>query len=192
MFGTLGVIGFGGPAAHIALMRREVVERRRWMTDAQLLDLVGITNLMPGPNSTEMAMHVGRLRAAGAGLFVAGLAFILPAVVIVMALAWIYVLYGETPSGEALLYGIKPVVVAIVAVALIAFARTALTGSLRIGVAVAVAILSAIGVNELVLLLGGALLVAAVRHGTAHPWVAAGLVLPAAAAAASPRPCSTG
>ena len=188
MFGTLGVIGFGGPAAHIALMRREVVERRRWMTDAQLLDLVGITNLMPGPNSTEMAMHVGRLRAAGAGLFVAGLAFILPAVVIVMALAWIYVLYGETPSGEALLYGIKPVVVAIVAVALIAFARTALTGLLRIGVA----ILWAIGVNELVLLLGGALLVAAVRHGTAHPWVAAGLVLPAAAAAASPRPCSTG
>ena len=80
VFGTLGVIGFGGPAAHIALMRREVVERRGWLTDQQMVDLVGITNLIPGPNSTEMAMHVGRLRAGGRGLIVAGLAFILPAV----------------------------------------------------------------------------------------------------------------
>ncbi|MEO7294580.1 MAG: chromate efflux transporter [Candidatus Limnocylindria bacterium] len=185
VFGTLGVIGFGGPAAHIALMRREVVERRRWLTDAELLDLVGITNLIPGPNSTEMAMHVGRLRAGGAGLVVAGLAFILPAVVIVLALAWIYVLYGQTPTGAALLYRIKPVVVTIVAVALVALARTALTGPLRVAVAVAVSILWAIGVNELVLLLGGALLVAAVRLGTGHPWAAAGLVLPAAAATAA-------
>ena len=122
VFGTLGIIGFGGPAAHIALMRREVVKRRRWLTDAQLVDLIGITNLIPGPNSTEMAMHVGRLRAGGIGLVVAGLAFILPAAAIVLALAWIYVMFGETPTGAALLYGIKPVVVAIVAVALLAFA----------------------------------------------------------------------
>ena len=79
LFGMLGIIGFGGPAAHIALMRREVVQRRGWLTDAEMVDLVGITNLIPGPNSTEMAMHVGRLRAGGAGLVAAGLAFILPA-----------------------------------------------------------------------------------------------------------------
>src|SRR5918996_1413271 len=84
VFGTLGVIGFGGPAAHIALMRREVVERRRWLTDAQMVDLVGITNLIPGPNSTELAMAVGRQRAGGRGLLVAGMAFILPAAAIVL------------------------------------------------------------------------------------------------------------
>ena len=131
VFGTLGVIGFGGPAAHIALMRREVVERRRWLTDQQMVDLVGITNLIPGPNSTEMAMRVGRLRAGGIGLVVAGLAFIVPAAAIVLALAWAYVTYGDTPTGEALLYGIKPVVIAIVVAALFAFARTALTSPLR-------------------------------------------------------------
>ena len=185
VFGTLGLVGFGGPAAHIALMRREVVERRRWLTDAQLIDLVGITNLIPGPNSTEMAMHVGRLRAGGSGLVVAGLAFILPAAAIVLALAWAYVAFGSTPAGEALLYGVKPVIIAIVAAALVAFARTALTAPLRIVVAVAVAVLWALGVNELVLLLCGALAVAAVRLGSSHPWAAAGLILPATAAAAS-------
>ncbi len=112
MFGTLGVVGFGGPVAHIALMHREVVERRRWLTDQQLVDLIGITNLIPGPNSTEMAMHVGRLRAGRLGLLVAGLAFILPAAAIVLAMAWAYVAFGETPTGEALLYGVKPVIVA--------------------------------------------------------------------------------
>jgi chromate transporter len=185
VFGLLGVIGFGGPAAHIALMRREVVERRGWLTDARLVDLVGITNLIPGPNSTEMAMHVGRLRAGGIGLVVAGLAFILPAAAIVLGLAWIYVAYGETPAGAALLYGIKPVVIAIVAVALVAFARTALGGPLRIAVAVAVATGWVLGVNELVLLAAGALVVAAARLGTRHPWAALGVALPTTAAVAS-------
>ena len=185
VFGMLGVIGFGGPAAHIALMRREVVERRRWLTDQQMIDLVGITNLIPGPNSTEMAMHVGRLRAGGTGLVVAGLAFILPAVAIILALAWAYVTYGSTPTGEALLYGIKPVVVAIVMAALVAFARTALAGPLRIAVAVAAALLWAIGVNELVLLAAGAIAVAALRVGTRHPWAAIGIVAPAAALGAA-------
>lgn len=182
VFGTLGVIGFGGPPAHVALMRREVVERRGWLTDRQMVDLVGITNLIPGPNSTEMAMHVGRVRAGGAGLVVAGLAFILPAAGIVLALAWAYVAYGETPTGEALLYGIKPVIVAIVAAALVAFARTALVAPLRAVVAGAVAGLWLIGVNELALLAGGALTVAVARLGTQHPWATIGLVLPAAAA----------
>jgi chromate transporter len=185
VFGTLGVIGFGGPAAHIALMRREVVERRGWLTDQQMLDLVGITNLIPGPNSTEMAMHVGRLRAGKIGLVVAGLAFILPAAAIVLALAWGYVTYGATPTGEALLYGVKPVVVAIVAAALLAFARTALAGPLRWVVAVAAAVLWVVGVNELVLLAAGALLVAALRLGTGHPWAALAIALPAAATTAS-------
>lgn len=185
VFGTLGVIGFGGPAAHIALMRREVVERRGWLTDAQMVDLVGITNLIPGPNSTEMAMHVGRLRAGGIGLVVAGLAFIVPAASIVLALAWAYVTYGDTPTGEAVLYGIKPVVIAIVVAALAAFARTALTTPSRWVVAASVAVLWILGVNELVLLAGGAISVAGLRLGTQHPWAAVGLVLPAATAVAS-------
>ena len=185
VFGTLGVIGFGGPAAHIALMRREVVERRGWLTDQQMVDLIGITNLIPGPNSTEMAMHVGRVRAGGVGLVVAGLAFILPAALIVLALAWAYVTYGSTPAGEALLYGIKPVIVAIVGAALVAFARTALAGPLRMGVAFGAAALWLLGVNELVLLAGGAVLVAALRTGTRHPWTAAAIALPATATAAA-------
>jgi len=185
VFGTLGVIGFGGPAAHIALMRREVVERRGWLTDQQMVDLVGVTNLIPGPNSTEMAMHVGRVRAGGAGLVVAGLAFILPAAAIVLALAWAYVTYGATPAGEAILYGVKPVVVAIVAAALLAFARTALAGPLRVAVALGAALLWLVGVNEIVLLLGGAAVVAAIRLGTGHPWAMAGVTLPLAVAAAT-------
>ncbi|CAN5254799.1 chromate efflux transporter [soil metagenome] len=185
VFGTLGFIGFGGPAAHIALMRREVVERRRWLTDAELVDLIGITNLIPGPNSTEMAMHIGRLRAGAVGLVVAGLAFIVPAVAIVLALAWAYVTFGETPTGEALLYGVKPLIIAIVAAALIAFARTALTGPLRMVVALAAAGLWLVGVNELALLAAGAIVVAGIRLGTNHPWAAIGLALPVTAAAAA-------
>ena len=181
VFGTLGVIGFGGPAAHIALMRREVVERRAWLTDQQMVDLIGITNLIPGPNSTEMAMHVGRLRAGSIGLVVGGLAFIVPAAAIVLALAWAYVTYGDTPAGEALLYGVKPVIIAIVGGALIAFARAALRGPLRVIVAVAAAALWLAGVNELVLLAAGAISVAVLRLGTQHPWTAIGLVMPFAA-----------
>jgi chromate transporter len=185
VFGTLGVIGFGGPAAHIGLTRREVVERRRWMDDQQLVDLVGITSIIPGPSSTELAMLVGRRRAGGIGLVVAGLAFILPAAAIVLALAWAYVSYGATPAGEAILYGVKPVVVAIVAAALVAFARTALTGPFRVAVATAAAVLWSVGINELVLLAAGALLMAAGRLGTGHPWAAIGIVLPAAGLAAA-------
>ena len=185
VFGTLGFIGFGGPAAHIALMRREVVERRRWLTDQQMVDLIGITNLIPGPNSTEMAIHVGRLRAGRIGLVVAGLAFILPAAAIVLALAWAYVAYGDTPTGEALLYGVKPVIIAIVAAALVAFARTALGGPLRAAVAIGAAILWLLGVSELLLLAGGALVVAALRLGSRHPWTVAAIALPMATATAS-------
>ena len=185
VFGTLGIIGFGGPAAHIALMRREVVERRRWLSDQQLVDLVGVTNLIPGPNSTELAMHVGRLRAGGVGLVVAGLAFILPAAAIVLGLAWAYVTYGTTPAAEGLLYGVKPVIVAVVLAALVAFGRTALRGPLRAAVAIGVGILWLLGVNELALLAAGAITVTVVRLGSNHPWAAIGLAVPAATAAAS-------
>jgi chromate transporter len=163
VFGTLGLIGFGGPAAHIGLIRREAVERRRWLDDARLVDLVGLTSIIPGPNSTELAMLVGRERAGGLGLLVAGLAFIVPAAAIVLVMAWAYVAFGATPAVAGLLYGVKPVVLAIVAVAMVAFARTALTGPLRFALGVAVAALWFVGVHELALLAGGALVVAVAR-----------------------------
>lgn len=185
VFGTLGGIGFGGPAAHIGLIRREAVERRRWLDDARLVDLVGLTSIIPGPNSTELAMLVGRERAGGWGLLVAGLAFIVPAAAIVLILAWAYVAFGATPAAEGLLYGIKPAVLAIIAVAMVAFARTALNGPLRIAIGLAVGALWFLGVNELVLLVGGAATMAVARLGRGHPWAAAGVAVPMTAAAAS-------
>jgi chromate transporter len=163
VFGLLGVIGFGGPAAHIALMRREVVERRRWMDDQAVMDLVGLTSLIPGPNSTELAMLVGRHRAGGRGLLVAGLAFILPAATIVLAIAWAYTTFGATPAGEGLLYGVKPVVLAIVASALVSFARVALGTLVAAGLALAAAVGWALGMHELLVLALGALLMASIR-----------------------------
>jgi chromate transporter len=113
-FLRLGVIAFGGPAAHIAIMRRELVQRRKWVTDQQFMDHFGVTNLIPGPNSTEMVMHMGAIRGGRWGLYIAGLAFILPAFFITLACAWAYVRYGETPAGEALIYGIQPVILAVI------------------------------------------------------------------------------
>jgi len=112
LFSKLGVIGFGGPAAHIALMRDEVVRRRRWVSDERFLDLLGMTNLIPGPNSTEMAIHLGYLRAGWPGLIAGGICFIVPAMVSVLAFAWAYVRYGSRAEVAWLLYGIKPVIIA--------------------------------------------------------------------------------
>ncbi len=114
VFLRLGTIAFGGPAAHIAMMDNEVVNRRQWMSREKLLDLLGITNLIPGPNSTELAIHIGYERAGWRGLLVAGSCFILPAMVIVWALAAIYTRYQTVPQVGWLLYGIKPVIIAIV------------------------------------------------------------------------------
>jgi chromate transporter len=185
VFATLGLIGFGGPAAHIGLIRRETVERRRWLDDARLVDLVGLTSIIPGPNSTELAMLVGRERAGGWGLVVAGLAFIIPAAAIVLCAAWAYVAFGATPAVDGLLYGIKPVVLAIVAVAIVAFARTALAGPLRLAIGVAVAALWFAGIHELALLAGGALVMAVDRGVPARaalgvPSTAAGMATMAA------------
>jgi chromate transporter len=159
----LGFTAFGGPAAHIAMLREETVVRRHWLTDAYFLDLVGATNLIPGPNSTEMVIHVGYLRAGWRGLLVAGTLFILPAATIVLGFGWAYVQFGTTPAGESLLYGIKPVVIAVVAQALWGLGRTALTGPLLLGIGAAAAALYLLGFNELVILFGSALLVLLVR-----------------------------
>src|SRR5207249_6044433 len=113
LFLKLGTIAFGGPAAHIAMMEEEVVRRRRWLDHERFLDLLGATNLIPGPNSTEMAIHIGLVRAGWRGLVVAGSCFILPAMLIVWILASLYVRYGSLPEATFLLSGIKPVIIAI-------------------------------------------------------------------------------
>ena len=154
LFFKLGVISFGGPAAHIAMMEDEVVRRRRWLSRDEFLDLLGATNLIPGPNSTEMAIHIGRRRAGWPGLLVAGSCFILPATLIVTALAWAYVRYGSLPQADALLYGVKPVVIAIILQALWGLGRAALkTKTLALVGAVGM-LLNFLGAHELVILFG--------------------------------------
>ena len=128
----LGLTAFGGPAAHIAMLRQEVVEKRKWMTDQHFLDLIGLTNLVPGPNSTEMVIHAGYERAGWRGLLAAGSLFILPAFSLVLIFTILYVEYATTTAGEWLLYGIKPVIIAIVAQALYGLGRTALGASDRV------------------------------------------------------------
>ena len=108
LFLKLGIIGFGGPAAHIAMMQKEVVEKRKWLTEQHFLDLIGATNLIPGPNSTEMAIHIGHEKGGWRGLLVAGLCFILPAVFITGVFAWLYKEYGKLPEIATFIYGIKP------------------------------------------------------------------------------------
>ncbi len=155
LFFKLGVIGFGGPAAHIAMMEDEVVERRQWMSRQRFLDMVGATNLIPGPNSTEMAIHIGHARGGAAGLVVAGAAFILPAASITLVLAWLYVRYGTLPQADPILYGIRPVVVAIIFGALWKLSRKALKTKLLAVIAVAVSAAALFGSNEILSLLVG-------------------------------------
>jgi chromate transporter len=154
LFFKLGVIGFGGPAAHIAMMREEVVRRRRWVSDERFLDLLGMTNLIPGPNSTEMAIHLGYVRAGWPGLLLGGSCFIVPAMLIVLTLAWLYVRYGATPAATSALYGVIPVIIAVVAQAIWALGRTAVKGPLLAVLGIVVLVLSLAGLNELALLFG--------------------------------------
>ena len=154
VFLRLGVVAFGGPAAHIAMMREELVRRRRWVSDAQFIDLLGITNLIPGPNSTEMAIHLGYLRAGAWGLVLGGVCFIVPAMLSVMALAWAYVRWGGVPVAAGVLYGVKPVIIAIVLQAMWGLARTAVRGPLLAGAFVVAAVLALAGVHELLVLFG--------------------------------------
>jgi chromate transporter len=152
LFLKLGTISFGGPAAHIAMMEHEIVRRRAWLTREDFLDLVGAVNLIPGPNSTEMAIHVGRERAGWRGLLVAGTCFILPAVVIVGAIAWAYVRFGTLPAAAWLLYGVKPVVIAVVLQALWGLGRTAVKSGWLAALGLAAVAATALGVNELLVL----------------------------------------
>jgi len=163
VFLKLGVIAFGGPAAHIAMMRDEVVRRRRWVSDQRFLDLLGMTNLIPGPNSTEMTIHLGYLRAGWPGLIAGGACFILPAMLIVLALAWAYVRYGSLPEATWLLYGIKPVIIGVVVHAMWGLLRAGAKGPLLAAVGGAVLALYLVGLNEIALLFGGALAVAVVE-----------------------------
>jgi len=165
----LGFTAFGGPAVHIAMLRDEVVVRRRWLTDEEFMDLLGATNLIPGPNSTEMVIHVGVRRAGWPGLAVAGLLFILPAAAIVLACAWAYVVWGRTPGAAWVLYGIKPVIIAVVVQAIWGLARTAVKNVFLGVLAVAAVALYLTGVNELAILFGTGLFVAIVRSPLLRP-----------------------
>jgi chromate transporter len=158
LFLKLGATAFGGPAAHIALMRRETVERRKWLTEQAFVDLLGATQLIPGPNSTEMAIHIGYLRAGWPGLIAAGVCFIVPAMVLVSAMAWMYLKSGELPQIGWLLYGIKPVVLALIVHAVWGLGRGQLTDALRKTAFIAVLALYLAGANEIVLLFGTGLL----------------------------------
>lgn len=156
IFLRLGLTAFGGPAAHIGIMRQEFVQRRRWVDDDEFLRLLAAVNVVPGPNSTEMAIHLGRERAAWRGFAVAGIGFILPAAVLVLAFAWLYANFGTRAEAEWLLYGVKPVVVAIIAWATIAFGRTVLKKRHLAPVLAGALALAVAGLPEIGVLLAGA------------------------------------
>lgn len=158
LFLKLGTTAFGGPAAHIAMLQREVVERRHWLSQEEFLDHLGASNLIPGPTSTELVIHVGRKRGGWPGLLVAGLCFILPAALMVLVLAWAYVRYGSLPAVSGLLYGVKPVVIAIILQALWGLGRTAIKTTWLAIVALVTLFLSVVGIGPLVVLLVGGFL----------------------------------
>ncbi|MCB9051075.1 MAG: chromate efflux transporter [Lewinellaceae bacterium] len=167
LFLKLGVFAFGGPAAHIAMMEEEVVQKRQWMSQQHFLDLVGATNLIPGPNSTEMTMHCGHERGGAWGLFTAGISFILPAVLITGGFAYLYVEYGKLPQVGRLLYGIKPAVLIIILSAVIKLGSKGLK-NLQLGVLGGLAALAVLlGVNEIYAILGAGVLGLAL-HGVFH------------------------
>ncbi len=156
LFFRLGLTGFGGPNAHIAMMEDEVVNRRQWLTTSQFVDLIGATNLIPGPNSTEMAIHIGYVYAGWLGLIVAGVSFILPAVLITVGLAWGYVKFGTMPQIAFLLYGIEPAVLGVIVDALWRLGKKAIQTGQLLTIAIAVILLVWFAhVNEIIALLAG-------------------------------------
>ena len=181
LFLRLGCTAFGGPPAHIAMMEDEVVARRAWLTREEFLDFLGATNLIPGPNSTEMAIHVGRTQAGLPGLLVAGSCFILPASILVTVLAWIYVRYGTLPQLAGVLYGVKPVVIALIIQAILKLAGTAMK-SVGLGLlGIAAGLGAARGIDPLVVLAAGGFLAGLAHslqsgHRSARAvWVAGGM-----------------
>jgi chromate transporter len=163
LFLRLGTIAMGGPAAHIAMMEDEVVRRRRWVTHERFLDMLGVCNLIPGPNSTEMAIHIGQQQAGLPGLIVAGACFILPASAIVLAIAWMYVRFGTMPQAVGLLYGIKPVIIAVVLQAMWGLGRVAIRSKMLAVLAIVSLVAALFDVNDLIVLLGGGVVMLAIR-----------------------------
>ena len=189
LFFRLGTTAFGGPAAHIAMMEDEVVRRRRWLTRERFLDLLGATNLIPGPNSTEMAIHVGHQRAGWSGLVVAGSAFIVPAATITLVFAWAYQRFGSLPQVEGLLYGVKPIIIAVVLQALWGLGRVAVKTQFLALVGLSAVAANAVGVNEVATLVGAGAVVAgaqlAKRNRTETSGVGVGAWVGAAATGAA-------
>jgi chromate transporter len=157
LFLKLGVTAFGGPAAHIAMMRHEVVIKRKWLTEQHFLDLIGATNLIPGPNSTEMAIHIGQERAGWKGLLIAGFCFIMPAVIITGCLAWLYKLYGQLPQIQPFVYGIKPAIIAVILAAIYPLAKKSLQ-TVELGIiGIVCLVLAFLGYSEIIILFGSGL-----------------------------------
>lgn len=193
----LGAISFGGPAAHLALLHEELVQRRRWVSEQEYLDLLGASGLIPGPTSTETAIHLGMSRGGWLGLWVAGICFISPAALITATVAWAYVSYGTLPAVQGLLLGVKPAVVAVILSAVLQLARTAAkTTPLRLLGLVCFGLYLA-GVNELALLLGGGLVPLFLRQDrrlrlSALAWPLAGNIGPPALGATATVPTVLG
>ena len=158
LFLKLGFIGFGGPAAHIAMMQQEVVLKRKWMSEQHFLDLLGATNLIPGPNSTEMAIHIGYEKGGWKGLLAAGLSFILPAVFITGIFAFLYQQYGQLPEVQPFIYGIKPAIIAVIIGAVYPLARKSLKSLFLVIVGIGVLTASLFNINEIYLMFGAGLL----------------------------------
>lgn len=158
LFLKLGIIGFGGPAVHIAMMQDEVVVKKKWLSEQHFLDLIGATNLIPGPNSTEMAIHIGHEKAGWKGLIVAGICFIFPAVIITVFFAWLYKEYGQIPEVKPFLYGIKPAIIAIIFSAIVPLAKKSLK-TIQLGIiGTVVLILSLLNYNEIILMFGAGII----------------------------------
>ena len=154
VFIKLGFTAFGGPAAHIAMMRQEVVIKRKWLTEQHFLDLIGATNLIPGPNSTEMAIHIGQERGGWRGLLIAGFCFIMPAVLITGGFAWLYKTYGQLPQAQPFIYGIKPAIIAVILAAIYPLAKKSLQ-TIELGILGIIALaLSLLGYSEVLVLFG--------------------------------------
>lgn len=164
VFLKLGIIGFGGPAAHIAMMQEEIVEKRKWLTMQHFLDLMGATNLIPGPNSTEMTMHCGHVRGGWIGLVVAGTCFITPAVLLTMIFAYLYQSYGQLPAVQPYIFGVKPAVIAIILSAVYKLSKKAIKGKTTGVLAVLALMACLLGASEIVALFGSGLLAVLVYY----------------------------
>jgi chromate transporter len=159
LFIKLGLTAFGGPSAHIAMMQKEVVDKRKWMDHQHFMDLIGATNLIPGPNSTEMAIHIGHERGGWKGLVLAGFCFIIPAVLITAIIAWLYRMYGQLPQVRPIIYGIKPAIIAIILAAVFPLAQKALK-NIELGIIGIVALIASLaGLNEIAVMFGAGFVV---------------------------------